>query len=91
MDKTEEWNDFLDALYFRAMKAFETSKLYEYQKERQEKRKNLMDNLLISSDRPVFEEISLEMWEDAEYRMRFLYQQGFADCIHLLKSLGVFS
>lgn len=34
MDKTEEWNDFLDALYLRAMKSFEASKLFEYQIER---------------------------------------------------------
>lgn len=91
MDKTDEWNDFLDALYLRAMKSFEASKLFEYQKERQEQRKSLMDNLLVPSDRPVFEELSLEIWEDAEYRMRFLYQQGFVDCIRLLKSLGLFA
>ena len=91
MDKTEEWNDFLDALYLRAMKSFEASKLFEYQIESQKQRKSLMENVLVPSDRPVFEEMSLEIWEDAEYRMRFLYQQGFVDCIRFLKSLGIFA
>lgn len=89
MDRWDEWGDFWDALYLQAMKAFEASKLFEYQKERQEQRKSLMDNLLVPSDRTVFEEISLQIWEDAEYRMRLLYQQGFLDCIRLLKSIHI--
>ncbi len=75
MNRTEEWNDFLDALYFRAMQSFEASKLYEYQKERQVQRNSLMDNILVPSDRVVFEEVSLEMWEDAEYRIRFYFSR----------------
>jgi len=89
MDIWDEWEDFMDTLYLQATKAFEATKLFEYQQERQQKRESLMENLLVLADRPVFEEISLEMWEDAEYRMRLLYQQGFSDCIRLLKAIQI--
>ena len=85
----KEWNDFIEDLYLRAMRSFELRKVFEYQKERKNRRKELMDNLLAPADRSVFEEVSLEIWEDMEYRMRILYQQGFEDCIQLLKTLKI--
>lgn len=90
MERWDEWEDFLDTLYMQAMKDFEASKLFEYQTERQKQRAALMENLLAAADRPVFEKISLSIWEDAEYRMRLLYQRGFADCVNLLKTMGRF-
>ena len=85
----KEWNDFIEDLYLRAMRSFELRKVFEYQMERKKQRKELMENLLAPADRAVFEEISLEIWEDMEYRMRILYQQGFEDCIQLLKTLKI--
>mgnify|MGYP003306172211 CR=1 FL=1 len=85
----KEWNDFIEDLYLRAMRSFELRKVFEYQMERKKRRKELMENLLAPADRAVFEEISLEIWEDMEYRMRVLYQQGFEDCIQLLKTLKI--
>ena len=44
----------------------------------------------ISADKPILEEIFVEMWADEEYRLRSLYQQGYKDCIAILKALAVF-
>lgn len=38
MYRMEEWDDFLDALYLRAMKTLKTSQIFEYQQERQKQR-----------------------------------------------------
>lgn len=89
MDTEQEWNLFIDDLYLRAMKSFELRKVFEYQIERKKRREELMENILPPADRRVFEEISLEIWEDMEYRMRVLYQQGFQDCIQLLKMMQI--
>lgn len=85
----KEWNIFIEDLYVKAMRSFELMKVFEYQTERKKRREELMDNLLSPADRSVFEEVSLEIWEDMEYRMRVLYQQGFEDCIQLLKTLKI--
>ena len=85
----KEWNIFIEDLYVKAMRSFELMKVFEYQTERKKRRKELMDNLLAPADREIFEEISLEIWEDMEYRMRVLYQQGFEDCVQLLKTLKI--
>ena len=90
MYRMEEWDDFLDALYLRAMKTLKTSQIFEYQQERQKQREALLGNILISADKPILEEIFVEMWADEEYRLRSLYQQGYKDCIAILKALAVF-
>ena len=90
MYRMEEWDDFLDALYLRAMKTLKTSQIFEYQQERQKQREVLLGNILISADKPILEEIFVEMWADEEYRLRSLYQQGYKDCIAILKALAVF-
>ena len=89
MCKTEEWDDFLDALYLRALKALKASQIFEYQQERQKQREALLNNILVSADKPILEEIFVEMWVDEEYRLRSLYQQGYKDCIAILKALAV--
>ena len=90
MNRMEEWDDFLDAMYLRAMKDLKTSQIFEYQQERQKQREALLSNILISADKPILEEIFVEMWADEEYRMRLMYQQGYKDCIAILKALAVF-
>ena len=89
MCKTEEWDDFLDALYLRALKNLKASQIFEYQQERQKQREALLNNILVSADKPILEEIFVEMWVDEEYRLRSLYQQGYKDCIAILKALAV--
>ena len=89
MYETEEWDDFLDALYLRALKDLKASQIFEYQQERQKQREALLSNILVSADKPILEEIFVEMWVDEEYRLRLLYQQGYKDCIAILKALAV--
>ena len=89
MYETEEWDDFLDALHLRALKDLKASQIFEYQQERQKQREALLSNILVSADKPILEEIFVEMWVDEEYRLRLLYQQGYKDCIAILKALAV--
>lgn len=89
MDKSEEWDAFIDALYLRAVKSFEASKTFEYQKGRQAHIDEVLESNLAPGEKTIIEEILWDLQGDMEYKMGLLYRQGFSDCIWLLKKLCV--
>ena len=89
MSKNEEWNEFLSNLLSCSLKNLQTTKEYEYQKQRREHIDEMQTTNLTKDEKDMVEEVLFEFGLAAEHETELLYQQGLKDCVWLLKNLGV--
>lgn len=87
MDKENECNGLLDVLFLRAEKIYKTTKEYEYQEEREKDLGEFLRSNLTPSEQPIVEKILCKLQDDAAYRKHRFYQQGFYDCLWILKNI----
>lgn len=90
-DLNNEWNEFLSTLVSNAIQAHRKTTEYEYVKNRQEHIDEILTTNLTHDQREMVDEILFEYGLSAERETEVVYQQGIADCVCLLKQLGVLS
>lgn len=89
MSKHEEWNEFLGNLLSCNLKGLQTTREYEYRRERQEHIDEMLTTNLTSDQKNMVDEVLYELGLEAEHETETLYRQGLMDCVWLLKNLGV--
>ena len=89
MSKNEEWNEFLNNLWSCALKKLQTTKEYDYLKQRREQIDEMLTTNLTRDQKDMVEEVLFVFGLAAEHETEILYQQGLKDCVWLLKNLGV--
>jgi len=89
MNNQNEWNEFLDNLLSNAIAEHKNSKEYEYVKQRQEHIDEMLTTNLTEDEKVFVEEILFELGLIAERETEVVYQQGFKDCVWLLRNLGL--
>ncbi len=89
MSNHEELNEFWGNLFNNALKDYETTKEYEYLKEKQEQLDTQIFEAYPEDKNPLLYNFAFEIGLDAERKTEFIYRQGLKDCVFLLKELGV--
>ena len=89
MSKHEEWSEFLGNLFDNASKRYQTTKEYEYLKEKREQLDAQLFEAYPEDENPFLYNFAFEVVLDEERKTEFVYRQGFKDCVFLLKELGV--
>jgi len=89
MDKRQEWNGFMENMFNNALKECQTTKEYEFLKEKQEQLDARMSEAYPDDKHPLVYDFAFEIGLDAERKTEILYRQGIKDCVFLLKELGV--
>lgn len=89
MSKDEEWNEFLGNLLSCALKNLQATKEYEYRRKRQEHLDEMLTTNLTRDQKDMIDEVLFEIGRTTDHETEILYQQGFMDCVWLLKNLGV--
>lgn len=89
MDKTKEWNEFFINLLTCTLTSLKATKEYKYQNQRQEQIDEMLANMLTKDQKVFVEEALFELGLHSDEQASMLYQQGFKDCVWLLKKLGV--
>jgi len=89
MSNREEWNEFLGNLFDNALKAYQTTKEYEFLKEKQEQLDKRMFEVYPEDTHPLVCDFAFEIGLDTERKAEYLYRQGMKDCVFLLNELGV--
>ena len=89
MSNHEEWNEFLGNLFDKALKHYQTTKEYEYLKEKREQLNAQLLDAYPEDKNPFLYNFAFETGLDEERKTEFIYRQGLKDCVFLLKELGV--
>lgn len=86
MTNTEKWSEFLSSLFSGAICAYRKTTEYLYIKKQEEEISHILrDNLT----QELVEDCLLELGAAAEREKETAYRQGIADCVWMLKKLGV--
>ena len=90
-DLNKEWKEFLNALVSNTIQAHRKTTEYEYVEKQQEHIDEILTTNLTPDQKAMVEDILFEYGLTAERETEVVYQQGIADCVCLLKQLGVLS
>lgn len=89
MSNQEEWNEFLENIFNNALNEYQNTNEYTFLKEKREQLEERLTEKFLEDKQKFLDNCSFEIYLDAERKMQFLYQQGFKDCVEILKNLGV--
>lgn len=89
MSKNEEWSVFLSNLLSHAVLDHKATKENQYLKQSQEQVEEMLTTNLNKDQKVMVDEIIFENGVSAERESEIIYQQGFRDCVWILKNLGV--
>lgn len=89
MKNEQDWQTFQNTLCANAQAAYNETMEHQYYLEMREFLDDLMKNNLDIDQRDLFQEFLDKLILAKQREQELLYQEGFHDCIWLLKRLGV--
>jgi len=89
MTKKEQWEFFTDALLDSAVDSYKTTWQYKEYREKLIQMEHDCEDHLDPSDFSFIMECFELLMDSYTQQGRYLYKQGFADCISILKRLGI--
>lgn len=93
MTISEEWNEFLENMLNNATEKYRQSNEYHLWKQRDKQRDKQIDetlkSMLSDKDFMTIQEFLFETIVASPRETEVIYNQGFKDCILILKNIGV--